>query len=492
MTAAALPSRRTGPLPGGVSGALIATSDGYRNIISVMMLITISRIHQHFGFLTPFRPALTLTMLAGLYALMNPRYLSGDFAPKTWSARMIAAIAIMACLSVPFGLSMGNSGSFIIKEFSKTILFAYLVLLAVRKSGDLYRLIWAMTAAGGALAWLSLFVFRMQKQGDTISRIQNGYSYDSNDLGLVAVLCLVLSTLTWQVAKSRGKVASLIVMGGLGAAIARTGSRGAFLTLVVVGGAVLVLLQGVSAAKKVAFVILTIIAMLLAAPAGYWEQMETILRPTQDYNWSSPTGRKEVFLRGMGYMMTNPVTGIGVDNFPRAEGEISARAEAREFDPTLPGIKWSAAHNSFLQAATEMGIPGFIIFSILVFGAPVQCHRLRKKMVGWDKGDDEQRFLYFTALYLPIAFIGFAVGGNFVSFAYLDPLYVLVAFVGGLHISYDERMRREARAGDGGGGPQVIAPETAGPRRHRGGLAQGQGRPPAALPPPVMYPRSSS
>lgn len=487
----AAPGRVVSQALAGVGQRFGPTSDGYRNILAVLMLFTISRIHQHFRFLNPFRPALTLVALAGLYALMNPRYLAGDYAPKTWAAKVIAAMGVMACLSVPFGLSMGNSGLFIIQEYSKVILFAYLVLLGVRHAGDLYKLIWAFTAAGGALAWLSLFVFKLQKQGDTIARIQNGYSYDSNDLGLVAVLCLVLAILTWQVSSGKGKTSSIIVIAGLGAAIARTGSRGAFVTLVAVGCVLLVLVRGVSVAKKVLFIAVTTIALLVAAPAGYWQQMLTVLSPTEDYNWKSETGRKEVLLRGLGYMMTNPVTGIGVDNFPRAEGILSARAQAREYDPSLPGIKWSAAHDSFLQAAAEMGLPGLIIFCVMVFGSALRTFRLRQQMTGWDTGDPEQQFLYYTALYLPVAFLGFAVGSVFVSFAYLDPVYVLTAFGGGLEVSYNHRLRREAAAGSGGATAAVPLPQPGG-RRYRGGLAPGQVRGPSALPPPVMHPRSSS
>lgn len=471
MTASAGPASSTlqiAPIRG-LGDRLRPTSDGYRNVISLLMLFTISRIHQHFGFLASLRPALALVALAGLYALMNPRFLSGDYAPKTWAFRIITAMAVMSCLSVPFGLSMGNSGSFILKEFSKVVLFAFLVLLAIRHAGDLLKLIWAFTACGAALAWLSIFVFRLEKQGDTIARIQNGYSYDSNDLGLVAVLCLVLAILTWQVGKARGKTTSIIIILCLGAAIARTGSRGAMVTLVVVGAALLFLIRGVSAGKKLGFVALTLVGLLVAAPAGYWEQMQTILTPTADYNWTSETGRKEVFLRGMGYMFSNPATGIGIDNFARAEGLLSARAVAQAYDPTLPGIKWSNAHNSFLQAASELGVPGLIIFCMMVFGGVVQCTRLRKKMSGWENGDEEQRFLYFTALYLPVAFIGFAVGGGFVSFAYLDPIYVLVAFVGGLQISYDHRCRRMLVA-VGESSVEADQPKAGPVRRYRGGL----------------------
>src|SRR5690606_7717343 len=156
--------------------------------------------------------------------------------------------------------------------------------------------------------------------------------------------------------------------------------------------------------KKLLFVSVTTVALLLAAPPGYWDQMLTSLSPTEDYNWKSQTGRKEVFLRGTGYMRASPVTGIAADNCPRAEGMRSGRAEAREYDPGLPGIKWSAAHNSFLQAAAEMGVPGLLLFCVMIYMGGMTAFRLRKKMVGWENGDPEQRFMFFTALYLPVAF----------------------------------------------------------------------------------------
>jgi O-antigen ligase len=453
------------------------------------MLMTISRLHQHFHFLAPLRPAFTLVLLAGFYALANPRGLAAKTVLQTWSSRIIAAMAIMACISTPFGISMGNSGIFILFEYSKTILFAYLVLFAIRHAGDLYKLVWAMVAAGGALAWLSLFVFKMKRAGtEGIVRIQNAYSYDSNDLGFVCVICLVLALVAWQSGGRKGKLASLIVMAGLGASIARTGSRGAFLTLVVVGGVLLVLVRGVSVGKKLAFVAVVLLGLIVAAPQGYWDQMNTISAPTQDYNWTSETGRKAVFLRGVGYMLQYPVAGLGIDNFGRAEGMISARAQAVAFDPTLPGIKWSVAHNSFVQAGAELGVPGLIIFCTMVFAPIGQCYLLRRRMRGWEAGDAEQRFLYYMALYMPVAFLGFAVGGSFVSFAYLDLIYVLVAFLGGLHVSYQHRLLKEA-AGLGEAHVPNRTPQGSLGRRYRGGLPPVDTRQ-SALPPPVMYPPS--
>ena len=99
---------------------------------------------------------------------------------------------------------------------------------------------------------------------------------------------------------------------GIGGTIAKTGSRGAFLGLIAVGMALLLMLKNVPVGKRLAFVAaVTVVALAFFAPSGYWTQMNTLTSPKEDYNWTSPTGRREVFKRGIGYMMRNPFTGIG-------------------------------------------------------------------------------------------------------------------------------------------------------------------------------------
>jgi O-antigen ligase len=238
---------------------------------------------------------------------------------------------------------------------------------------------------------------------------------------------------------------AILIVAGLGATIAKTGSRGGFVGLVAFGLALLVMLKTVPVAKRLMFLVVTSIGLAIAAPPGYWEQMKTVLTPTQDYNWTSPTGRKEVFKRGIGYWGRNPVTGIGIDNFARAEGTISDRAIAQALDPSLAGIKWSVAHNSFLEVLAEMGLIGFFYFSMLVFGGIFALNKLRRSLPAhWIKGTQEERFLFYTSLYLPVAFAGFAAAGFFVSFAYRDLIYVLGAFAAGLYVCVEQKLKETA------------------------------------------------
>lgn len=440
------------------SGVMKLATDPYRRLIALVLIMTMSRIHQHFRFLTPLRPALLVTAAAAIYAYMNPKFLASGSLIRTWPAKAIIGMLIAACASVPLGISMGGSGSFILFEYIKTIIFAFLLIAALRNSRDLYTMVWAFVISCGALSYLSLFVFRMQKvSADGLLRIQNGYSYDSNDIAMVAVSGLALSVLMVQMTKGKMKMVALMIVLGLGGTIAKTGSRGGFLGLMAFGAALLLMLKTVPVAKRILFLGATMIALVVFAPPGYWDQMNTIFSPTEDYNWNSPTGRKAVFDRGIQYMMRNPLTGIGIDNFPRAEGTLSARAVAQAQDRSLAGIKWSAAHNSFLEVAAEMGVVGLYFFLGLIFGSIFISFKLRRKMPrSWVTGTAEERFLYLMTLYLPVSFITFSVSGFFVSFAYRDLIYVFGAFTVGLMLAVEQKLRDDARTRAGGELPPEI------------------------------------
>ncbi|HXI19811.1 MAG TPA: O-antigen ligase family protein [Gemmatimonadales bacterium] len=452
--------------------------DPLRFWLCVLIVMTMSRIHQHFAFLRPLRPALTVTLLVAMYAYLNPKLLSSGSMFRTAPAKVMAALGVMACLSVPTALSIGRAGSFILQDYSKVLILAFLLIAAIRGAKDLYAFAWAMVISAGALSYLSLFVFKVRKgNGDFAARIAGGYTWDANDICLILLVALPFVLLVLENAKPRARALCFVAIIGIGAAIARTVSRGGFLGLISVGLALLFLVRHVALPKRIAAVATVIFGLAAFAPSGYWDQIGTMLHPEDDYNMTSPTGRKAVAQRGLGYMMYNPFTGIGADNFPVAEATISPRMEGWVVGMT--GIKQSAAHNSYLQAAAEMGIPGGALFIALVLSGIIIPFQLRSRMPkAWLKGDREQRFLYHMTTYLPVAFIGFAVPGAFLSFAYNDPIYLLSAFNAGLILAID----RKRREGTPGAAPGVVA-APARPAPYRPSVMRG-------LQAPVLPPRA--
>jgi len=417
----------------------------------LLVIFTISRANGVMPFLTRLRPLLVLTAGALAYAAVNPRMLSRLRWRDTWPAKVVLWLGVAACVSAVFGISLGGSARMILQGYSKVLVVAFLVMATIARPRDLHMYIWAYVISCGVIAAFAL-------RGGTIEVVQNsglerlgGFlsTYDANDVGLVLLIGLPFALYTFHMSRTAGKVVSLVVVVGVGYTLAKTGSRGAFVGLVASGAAMLVLIDTIGIAKKVMFLGATVLAIAVASPAGYWERMMTILEPTQDYNWNADAGRKAVFERGVEYWAHRPLFGLGVGNFPRAEGLLSE--QAKEWRPGDAGVRWQAAHNSFLQAWVEMGVLGLVLWCALVLGLIGGIARLGRNLPkAWRSGSFDEQVLYHTARYIPVATVAFATSGFFVSFAYMDPIYFLAALAAGL-LAILAPARQQAAAVDVGG-----------------------------------------
>jgi O-antigen ligase len=398
-----------------------------------LCIISVSRIHMRFPILAALRPGLVLVVLAAFFAFSSPKKLAGRTILQTWPARVTSAFLVLACLSAPFGISLGGSGSFILSDYSKTIAYAFLLMLSIRSARDLYTLAWAYVLGTGVLVWMALFLFQLSTRGSKAARLGELYSYDANDIGVVLLVGLAMTLLTFQTSRKWGRWFSAVVLVGVGVAVARTGSRGGFLGFIAVGLALLFMLKSISVAKRIGFVVAAAGAVVLFAPKGYWDQMATITTLNEDYNWSSTDGRKQVALRGTRYMFDHPFFGLGIDNFSRAEC-LDPESEKVRRHVSGTGLRCTAPHNSYVQAGAELGIPGLVLWLTLVFGSIPAMFKLRRRLPpAWARGTPEERFLFLAPLYLGVAMVGFAVSSTFVSFAWLDIVYYLAAMMAGLY-----------------------------------------------------------
>jgi O-antigen ligase len=303
----------------------------------------------------------------------------------------------------------------------------------VRDIHDLRRLTWAFTFGSILLAFLSIFVIG-------ISKVSTGVSYDANDVGVLMVMSLPLAVLFVQAASTKGeRFVALMGIGLMAATLVKTQSRGAFIGALIVCPALLIM-PGVTASRRFLFVAAAVVTMVFAAPSGYWTSMQSILSdPKADYNWDAVNGRRNIARRGIGYMISYPVFGVGINNFALAEGTISDKARNLVRGQ---GIRWAAPHNSFVQAGAESGVTGLLLWvSLVLANVAIPLRLVRRIPKAWRKGTPDQRFLAFAALYLPIAQLGFLVTAFFVSFAWLEPLYFFSALVAGLGIIAARELR---------------------------------------------------
>jgi O-antigen ligase len=170
-------------------------------------------------------------------------------------------------------------------------------------------------------------------------------------------------------------------------------------------------------------------AMLVVGNQQYWEMMQSILHPTQDYNWAgkSQEGRMEVWKRGLSYMAARPLTGVGASGFFVAEGTLSQRA--KEASWRGKGLKWSAPHNSFVQAGAELGVPGLLLFILLLWAAYRSARQRARAQAA--PGRAPPSVLLGQAF--AASMVGYAVTAFFLSQAYAAFLYTLL----GLAIAFE-------------------------------------------------------
>lgn len=432
------------------AGALAFVRDPLRIAMFVLSVLTISRVHQHYPLLAKLRPALLTVLAAGAYAYLNPRYLTRENIARLWPVRCIAALGVLACFSAAFGISLGGSASFILQTYSKTILYAILVVLSIRAASDLYTFLWAYAISCGILSYFSLFVFGLSRSSNSyVTRLSDLYTYDSNDVCVVMVVGLAFTLLLLQVSRGWKRWFLLLDVVGIAATIARSGSRGGFLGLAAFVLAGLLLVNSVSASRRITLLALLVGGLVVAAPPGYWKQMGTLVDPTDDYNYSSIDGRRALIERGVNYMFEYPAFGLGIDNFMKAECSISRKARER-----VPGegIRCTPPHNSWVEAGAELGIPGLLVWGSMVIGGIIAMLRLRRRLPrAWRRGNDTERLLYGATHFFAVGMIGFAVSAFFVTFAWMDIVYIIAAFMAGLYVA----IRAYQSSADGAPGPMA-------------------------------------
>jgi O-antigen ligase len=255
-----------------------------------------------------------------------------------------------------------------------------------------------------------------------------GY-YDSNDLGLLLVSTLPLAIYF----ATRGHRWTRRLLAGICAllflfVLLRTGSRGAFVGLLCTMVYMAAFYRGFTPGTRIVAVASFMGFFVLIGGASYMAKVSTLLHPTSDYNWSgnSSTGRLEIWKRGIGYLAERPLLGVGVDNFRRAEGNLSDIG--REMASRGRPFKWSVAHNSYLEMAAEAG---FVACAAYV-GLFAAAFRLLRRVTRATKELPFTSRELVLAQTLAAALMGYMVCAFFISAEYFVYPYVLVGLAMGV------------------------------------------------------------
>jgi O-antigen ligase len=306
-------------------------------------------------------------------------------------------------------------------DFARAIAMYVVIAASVRSARDVERL--ALVYFGIAVVYTLIILSRFQLGPDNW-RLGRLYYYDANDFATLITTAMPLG-LYFALAYRR-VVLRLLSFGGLlvlVVALIRSGSRGGFLAFLAVAAFILVGFTSVPARARISGLAVILAVLSTTASDKYWTQMQTIVHPHEDYNTTDETGRVKIWKRGIGYMVGSPAFGVGMGNFQTAEGTLSSFARRSE---TGRGVRWGAAHNTFVQIGAELGIPGLLLFLGLLVSLFASLRRVARYAARAGPAHTDWARL---AQSLTAALVGFVVGSFFLSLAYADMLYTLAALV---------------------------------------------------------------
>lgn len=383
------------------------------------------RIHDIIAPLGPLQfPSLVSLLALWLYANdPDPRRAMRLMSPHK-IFRIVAFLGVLTVLSVPTSVHDGASFRFITGDLWKNLLLLVVLAGAVRSFDDIRRFCLAMLTGGFIFGMHAYFNGYIGWDG----RLAGMPYYDANDVGMILVGMMPLSL--YFLTRGKSPIVKLMALVSLPLFLQvtiLTGSRGAFLGMISVG---LYFLFGFSSLKWSTRILAICSAVAVIVAVGseqYWETINTLLNPQDDYNWSgqSETGRMEVWKRGMGYMLTHPLTGVGVNAFPMAEGTLSPFAQQSEFGV---GFKWSAAHNSFVQIGAELGVFVLIAFTLL----QVRCYFAARRILPKRRPGQPATDLEALGHALAGVVVSYVVCGFFLSQAYGAYSFAIYGLILGL------------------------------------------------------------
>lgn len=390
-------------------------------VVSIMTYVW--RLQDLFPSIRPFQlPTLASVGALGLYLFDRDRRRRLRHLRHP-VAIYLCGILALAYLSVPFSLRQSNSLFFLTEDLNKNFLMAMVLAASVRSIQDVRRYTAAMLIGATIYATFVYFKVPVGQSG----RLGNIVYYDANDLGMLLVSSIPFAI--YFIVSSRSVLIRILAAATIPVllmVIIKTGSRGAFLGLIAVGIYFLFRFKSISRGWRVGAVVVGLLFFSVAGSERYWEMMNTLLNPQQDYNWSgeSDTGRMEIWKRGIGYMLDRPLTGIGVSTFEVAEGTISPLAAERLARGR--GVRWASAHNSFVEIGAELGVMGLLLFSLLIYRA----YQTARAEIGPASTRMNDRSALGAALAGSV--VGYAVTGFFLSQAFAAFSYFLYAMIVGL------------------------------------------------------------
>jgi O-antigen ligase len=364
------------------------------------------------------------------YAARHGRPLLPHYSGLRWAA----ALACWALLMVPLSIWPGGSASLLFGLYFKSLVIFWLLAAVVDTRVRLRTLMtWLslLTVPIAVTAIAHYLTGQFVAGGDRSAPRIEGYDApltgNPNDLALVMCMLLPLAlALAASAQRLKGRLLFLAIAALELIAVVLTFSRTGFVTLAAlfVFGVFRVLRGSARAWALVA--ILFAGALVPLIPGGYLEHMSTITAIESDPTGSAQNRWSDSLLAAQ-LVLANPIVGAGPGMSTLALNEVR-------------GPAWVPVHNVYLEYATDLGIPGLLLFLCVL----VACVRGVQRVLRESAGIPAARELHSMAVGVQLTLVAFMVAGLFHPVAYHFHFYYAAGLAAALVASWENEHVRAA------------------------------------------------
>jgi O-antigen ligase len=386
-------------------------------ILMLLLLAIFSRLQDHVSYLHLPAILLALGLIAsfvsgGLYRALQPplgRYLTA----LTFWLGLACVFSIWRGGSVPIYL-----GTWLTSYAQYMVVAGLLIALS-----DLSFAIW-ISVIGIFYTALSSILTGVTELG----RTSTGYSRfgDPNDLAQILIVGICLCGAAFSSKKSGliGRVLVIALAFTMLVAMARTGSRGGFIGVLVVLGVLMIQSSVLGKIRIVLICLLIAICSAALMPRVLLSRYLTVLGDKEaeqhlsDGAAASVQSRKQLLLNSLYITAQHPLLGVGPGNF-MMEDDTIARSVG-----LLHGA-WHETHNMYTQMSSEAGLPALFFFTAMYVWGLKNLNAVCR--AGRQSHDPVIQDAAAIAFWMRLAVIALMSTGFFLSVAYAPEPLVLLA-----------------------------------------------------------------
>lgn len=339
---------------------------------------------------------------------------------RTREIDCVLLLCLLILISIPLGISPGESFYTFIDGFAKVAVMFIVMVNVTRTRLRLNGLIFLGLAVACMMSishfedyWTGNFT----TEGYRVGKINHGMFTDPDDSALHLVTMIPLAVGLMLSSRNIFKkillgVCALLMIGGM----VFTFSRGGFLGLIAVIG---VLGWKFGRRNRLAVMLLLFVfavAFAVLAPGNYPTRILSIFDHSLD-PVGSAGARTALLLRSIYVMVTHPLLGVGLGNFP------------------IVSISGKVTHNAYTQIGAEVGFPALLVYLAMMIYAIRRLARIEREA----QGERRNVLFYSLAIGLQASLIGYMVSSFFLSVGFGWYVYYLVGYAVCLRRLYEAR-----------------------------------------------------